>query len=73
MNLKSFLKKHWKKIVGVAVAVSGVFYPPALAVTVPLGSSLFGSDFQLGTQIGTPIGQSAKELADLVNGTKRKP
>jgi hypothetical protein len=66
--MSKFLRKHWKKALGVAVAIAGVFYPPALAVTIPIGTAIAGSDFQIGAQMGTPIGQAAKDFARKVNG-----
>lgn len=43
---------------------------PSLAVTVPLGTAIIGSDFQLGATLGTPLGKGAKDLVDIVRSTK---
>jgi hypothetical protein len=68
-KLKRFASKHWKKILGVTVTVAGAFVPP-LAPLVPIGTLLFGSDFQWGSSIGTPIGAGAKRVVEGAEITK---
>jgi hypothetical protein len=68
-KLKRFASKHWKKILGGAVAVAGAFVPP-LAPLIPIGTLLFGSDFQLGSSVGTPIGAAGKRVAEGAELTK---
>ena len=54
-----------KKVLGAAIAVAGAFTPlagPALLI----GGAIFGSDFQHGAQLGTPIGGAAKDLVKQV-------
>jgi hypothetical protein len=65
--IRDFLARHWRKILGGAIAVAGVVYPP-LAPLVPLGTLVIGSDFQLGASIGTPVGAAAKKLAQAHEG-----
>jgi hypothetical protein len=64
--MKSWLASHWKKLLGVAVGIAGVFYPPLAPVLGPLGGVIVGSDFQIGTQLGTPIGGDAQKLVEQV-------
>lgn len=58
--MKSFLKKHWKKFAGAAVAAVGAFVP-GLQPLIPVGALLFGTDFQIGVSAGTPIGKAARD------------
>lgn len=59
----SWLKSHWKKIVGAGVAIAGWFVPELAPLQI-VGGIVLGSDFQVGTALGTPIGKGAKGLAD---------
>lgn len=56
----NFLKKHWKKGLGLVVGIAGAFTPAAV-VLLPLGGIIFGTDFQVGASAGTPLGRTAKE------------
>ena len=56
----NFLKKHWKKGLGLIVGIVGAF-TPAAAVLIPVGTLLIGTDFQVGASAGTPVGRAAKE------------
>lgn len=68
----SWLESHWKKLLGIAVGVVGVFYPPLAPVLGPLGGVIVGSDFQVGTQLGTPVGGAAKDLVKQVRAALPK-
>jgi len=70
-SIWSFVKGNYKKLLGVAVGVSGVFYPPLLPLTTSLGGVIFGSDFQHGTELGTPVGKDAKELASQLDAARK--
>jgi hypothetical protein len=61
--MKNFLSKHWKKLLGGAVAVAGAFVP-GLQPLIPVGALILGSDFQLGSSIGTPLGAGAKRVVE---------
>lgn len=63
----SWLSRNWRKVAGIVVGATGVLYPPLLPVTIGIGGLVAGSDFQIGAQLGTPIGKAAKEL---VNGRR---
>lgn len=63
MSFKDWIKKNWVKLAGASVAVVGAFVP-GLQPLVPLGGVIFGTGFQVGASIGTPIGQSAKRVAE---------
>jgi hypothetical protein len=60
-RLKNFVT--WRKVLGLGLTVAGAFVP-ALAPLAVVGAGIFGSDFQVGASIGTPIGAAAKQVAD---------
>lgn len=73
----NWFKKHWKKLAGAGIAIAGAFIPGAQPL-IPFGAVLFGADFQVGAQVGTPIGKGAKDLVQkvkdggvIVTGDKR--
>lgn len=68
----SWLKSHWKKLAGIAVGAASVFYPPLAPILVPLGSAIIGSDFQVGSQLGTPVGSAAKDMVKQVKAVLPK-
>lgn len=61
--MKDWFKRNWLKLAGASVAVVGAFVP-GLQPLIPLGGVIFGTGFQVGASIGTPIGQSAKRVAE---------
>jgi len=63
-SVTAFFKAHWKKLLGGAVAVAGSFFPEVALPAQVLGGVILGSDFQVGSSIGTPVGQAAKRVAD---------
>ena len=60
---RSFWENHWRKVLGGALAVAGVFVP-ALLPLAPLGTLILGSDFQVGSKVGTAIGAGAKKVVN---------
>lgn len=65
-----WLKDHWRKLAGIAIATAGYFYPPLIPLTT-IGGIILGSDFQVGSKMGTPLGPAAKQLVDQLG--KRPP
>lgn len=65
----SWLKSHWKKVLGISVGIVGAFTPLA-PVLIPVGALVLGTDFQVGSQVGTPLGQAAKDVVRQVHGGK---
>lgn len=60
-TIGKFFADHWKKLLGGGIAVAGAFIP-ALAPLIPLGTLLVGTDFQVGSQVGTRLGAGAKKV-----------
>ncbi len=58
------MRDNWKKLLGIAVGASGVFYPPLLPVTTLLGGLIIGTDFQVGSEVGSAIGKGAKKVVN---------
>jgi tetrahydromethanopterin S-methyltransferase subunit E len=66
MSIKSVVKKHWKKIVGVGCGVATVLIAPAAPiVAIGLGavcSAAFTSDYHVGYKLGRFLADVAKEV-----------
>lgn len=67
----NWLKAHWRKLAGIAVGVVGAFLPPGFReVLLAVGGSVLGSDFQVGSSAGTPLGQAAKDAQAVLDDAK---
>lgn len=63
-----------KKMLGIAVAASAAI-PVLTPFAIPLvgvGSMVFGSDFQHGATIGTPVGQAGRDFVNKVRASVPK-
>lgn len=65
-TIGNFFADHWRKLAGIAVGALcaiPVLTPFALPI-VGLGGLIFGSDFQVGATVGTPLGAGAKDVVN---------
>lgn len=72
-SYRGWFSRNWKKLAGAALYAACRFFP-SISGLEPFAFLLLGLDFQVGGQLGTPIGRAARVLHErLSNGLSLPP